>query len=87
VAVDLMRLWHVPLKEVVRPRPVAPVTGLDEKLLCVYRDLSSRAVGQWLQPLVTQSLRERVQYESLHQLARMGGVALWECEFETFPGR
>jgi hypothetical protein len=61
---------------------VGPVTGLDEKLLCLYRGTQSRAVGQRVLPLVSQALAGRMPYESLQQLARMGGVALWEREFE-----
>jgi hypothetical protein len=81
VAVDLLRLWDMPLSDAVQPRPVGPVTGLDEKLLCLYRQLPSRAVGQRMLPLVGPALTGRVQYESVRQLARTGGIALWEREF------
>jgi hypothetical protein len=83
---DLMRLWHVTLADAVQPLPVGPVTGLDEKLLFLYRGLPSRAVGQRVMPLMSQARAGRMPYDSLQQLGRMGGVALWECEFETGGG-
>jgi hypothetical protein len=58
------------------------VTGLDEKLLDQYRSLPSLGVGRRILPLVMKALAGREQYESLHQLARIGGVVLWEREFE-----
>jgi hypothetical protein len=72
----------MPLADAVQPLPVGPVTGLDEKLLYLYRCLPSRAVGRRVLPLTTQALTGTAPYESVHQLARMAGMVLWEREFE-----
>jgi hypothetical protein len=79
VAVDLIRLWDVPVADAVQPRAVGPMTGLDENLLYLYRCLPSRAVGGRVLPLMTQALTGSAPD---HQLACMAGVVLWEREFE-----
>jgi hypothetical protein len=80
MAVDLERLWSVSSAEPVQPCLLEAMTGLDEKLLHLYRQAPSRVTGRRISTDVTRALESERSFVALQQLTRMAGIALWERE-------
>jgi hypothetical protein len=75
-------LWELPLEDPVQPRLLDAMTGLDEKLLSMYRGAPTRWLGRRVGPDVIAALRGKKPYAAVHQVVRMAGIALWEREHE-----